>query len=218
MEPDFWRERWKAGAIAFHLAAPNPRLVEHASAIAPPAASRVLVPLCGKSVDLVHLAALGLEVVGVELVEDAARQFFAEQDLTPEISVVGPFTRYSHGGIAIFVGDFFESTPALLGGVFDAAFDRAAVIALPPSLRTRYATTLRSLLSPGAPVLIVLLTFDAPGGPPFSVSGDDLRALYPDDVLERVGSVEATAESPNLVARGATRVDEDTYALRLAKR
>ncbi len=42
------------------------------------AGSRVLVPLCGKSVDLLWLVGQGCDVTGVELSEIAVRAFFAE--------------------------------------------------------------------------------------------------------------------------------------------
>lgn len=215
MEPEFWRDRWNTGRIAFHLAAPNPRLVEHVGALGPGAGKRILVPLCGKSIDLAFLAAQGFDVVGVELVEDAARAFFVEQELEPSVTTTGSLVHYTAGSIAIVAGNFFETSVDRLGGAFDAVYDRAALIALPPSLRGTYATQVRSLVKPGATMLLVLLDFDAPDGPPFSVTEADARALYPDATFARLGSVDATADSANIVDRGATRVDEITLRVAL---
>jgi len=50
MTADYWLERWREGRTAFHLADANPRLIEHSVVFSE--ASRVLVPLCGKSADL----------------------------------------------------------------------------------------------------------------------------------------------------------------------
>jgi thiopurine S-methyltransferase len=208
MEPEFWRDRWDSGRIGFHLAKPNPRLVEHWKDVAAPSIRRVLVPLCGKSLDLAYLADQGLEVVGVELVEAAAQAFFAERGVVPDVTTVGPFTRYASGPIAILVGDFFEATAERLGGVFDAAFDRAALIALPPEMRARYVATLRSLLRPHAPILLVLLDHGTPSGPPFAIREEEARALHADARVECLGRVDAGAEE---AARfGTNRVEEIT--------
>jgi thiopurine S-methyltransferase len=143
MEPGFWIERWAEGRIGFHEGRPNQYLERHAARL--DGARRVLVPLCGKAVDLAYLASRGHEVVGVELVEDAVRAFFAEQDVTPAVQRRGGFVEYAAGGIAIFAGDVFATTRELLGPI-DGFYDRAALIALPPALRARYVPHLRGLV------------------------------------------------------------------------
>jgi thiopurine S-methyltransferase len=57
---DFWLERWREGRSGFDLAAVNPLLVEHCAVFSE--ATRVLVPLCGKSADLEWLVTQGYEV------------------------------------------------------------------------------------------------------------------------------------------------------------
>ncbi len=42
----------------------------------------IFLPLCGKSLDIPYLASLGLDVVGVEFVQDAIEQFFNENSIT----------------------------------------------------------------------------------------------------------------------------------------
>ena len=67
MEPEFWQERWARNQIGFHLSEVNPYLQRHWRQLAVAEGSKVLVPLCGKSLDLVWLASHGLRVMGVEL-------------------------------------------------------------------------------------------------------------------------------------------------------
>jgi hypothetical protein len=148
MDPDFWHSRWTAGQIGFHEGTPNAHLVAHVAVLG--ASRRVLVPLCGKSEDLVFLADHGHQVVGVELVESAVQAFFAEHGVTPLVSKEGSLTRYAAENITLLVGDFFATTPALLGPV-DALYDRAALIALPAPMRSAYAKHVRALLPPGSP-------------------------------------------------------------------
>src|SRR5262245_40223150 len=128
MDADFWFQRWREGRIGFHEGAPNRFLVKYGDRLT--GARRILVPLCGKTEDLAYLASRGHDVVGIELVEDAVRQFFAEHHLTPSITQRGPFTNYTAGAITIVVGDFFATSPDLVGSI-DAIYDRAALVALP---------------------------------------------------------------------------------------
>ncbi len=175
MEPDFWKSRWAAGQIGFHEGTPNQSLQQHGAHLQP--AKRVLVPLCGKSEDLAWLAAQDLEVVGVELVEDAVRAFFAEHGLDATVTKRGAVTSYRAKGITIFAGDFFAVTPTDVGEV-DAFYDRAALIALPAPVREKYVAHLRTLVKRG-----LLITVEYPqeklDGPPFSVPKDEVLRHYP---------------------------------------
>jgi thiopurine S-methyltransferase len=215
MEPTYWKERWSEGRIGFHEGRPNAHLVEHASFFE--GRRRVLVPLCGKTVDLAYLASRGLAVVGVELVEDAARAFFEEAGVPAHRTVDGPLARWEGAGIEIVCGDFFDVGASELGGTFDACFDRAAIVALPPDMRRRYVDHLRTLLSPGARVLLVSFEHDGPKEePPFSVDEAEIRALHRGASIEEVGDADVTATSPAIVGRGARVVRETVWRIELS--
>ncbi len=203
MDSNFWHSRWSTGQIGFHEGAPNAHLHKHAAALGE--GKRVLVPLCGKTEDLAFLAASGHEVVGVELVESAVRAFFAEHGVTPAVTSQGSFTRYQAERITIFAGDFFATTRELLGPV-DALYDRAALIALPQTMRGAYLKHVRALMPAGAPGLIVTVEYpqELMSGPPFSVTEAELRAGSPGVTLERVAEV--TAALARLT--GATGVEK----------
>lgn len=214
MQPDYWLERWREGRIGFHRAEANPRLIEHHQRALGPTL-RVLVPLCGKSADLEWLAVQGHEVVGVELSELAAQAFFSERGIEPVRSEHTPFVGYSHGAITIWVGDFFAATSELTGHC-DGVYDRAALIALPEALRARYVAHLPSLLAPKARMLLVTLDYDAEGGPPFSVSPREVNERYGAKRVTVLGSVDARAEAPGPIERGASFVRENSYLIELA--
>jgi thiopurine S-methyltransferase len=193
MDPDFWKGRWREGKIGFHEGAPNAYLRQHLSALGP--ARRVLVPLCGKAEDLAFLASDeggAREIVGVELVEDAVRAFFAEHGWTPSREDRGALVRYTHGRISLFAGDVFAATPALLGPL-DGWYDRAALIALTPELRARYVAQVRSLLSGGAHGLVVTVAYPQGlrAGPPFSVPDEELLAHLAGCDVRRLASAKA---------------------------
>ena len=186
MDRSFWITRWTEGRIGFHEGSPNTLLAQHAARLPGP---RVLVPLCGKSEDLAYLASLGHEVVGIELVEDAVRAFFAEHAITPTITRRGELAIYAAEAITLIAGDLFAVTPADVGPI-SAIYDRAALIALPPDLRRRYVEHLRALTSPGTPALLITLEYpqDQLAGPPFAVMEAEVRARY--------AGVELLAERP----------------------
>jgi len=93
-------------------------------------------------------------------------------------------------GLEIYLGDIFELTAEILGGV-DAVYDRAALIALPDEMRKRYTPHLLNITK-AAPQLLLCLEYDQGliGGPPFSVSSDEVHWHYRDycelELLERM--------------------------------
>lgn len=217
MDPEFWRERWRTGKIGFHKDVPNAHLVEHHARLVGHVSSgvrpRVLVPLCGKSVDVAYLAEQGADVVGVELVRSAAEAFFEERRLAPSATRDGPHVRLEAATIEIVVSDFFDVTPAELG-TFDGVWDRAALVALPPELRARYAPHLASFVAPGGQLLLVTLVFDGPPvGPPHSVPDAEVRALFGAHFsLELLSDQELLGESPRFRERGVTMLGERVWA------
>ena len=78
-----WHDRWATGRTGWHETDGNAGLRAHWNFDA----RRVLVPLCGKTPDLVWLAKRGHEVVGVELSDIAIREFFAEHSRLDAVEV-----------------------------------------------------------------------------------------------------------------------------------
>lgn len=173
-----WLERWREGRIGFHRTDTHPALMRHWSSLDMPVGAKVLVPLCGKSLDMRWLADQGHPVLGIELAEEAIEQFLAEGKGDVSRYRQGHFRVYRQANVELWCGDFFHLhiDQAL---EFQAFYDRAALIALPPATRQRYAFHLSQLLPPNAQGLLITLTH--PGGPeigpPFSVSEKEVRQL-----------------------------------------
>jgi thiopurine S-methyltransferase len=183
MQSDFWRDRWREGKIGFHEGKPNDFLQRYGARLA--GCRRVLVPLCGKSDDLAYLAAQGHEVVGVELVEEAVKQFFVEHAIAPEVTRREPFAVYRANALTIFAGDFFATTAELIGPI-EAIYDRAALVALPRDMRAKYVAHVRAIAPSARTTLLVSLEYpeDAMEGPPFCVAEAEVRTLYADKKIE----------------------------------
>lgn len=217
MNPDFWRERWENREIGFHRDAAHPYLTRFWPTLGIAPGSRVFVPLCGKSNDLLWLRAQGHEVVGVEVSPIAVREFFEENRLTPSVSTVDSFQLYECDGIRLYCGDFFALTVPHLDGV-SAVYDRAALIALPPEMRERYARHLLQLLPSGAQTLLV--AFEYPqhemSGPPFNVNSAEVSALFGAQcTIELLLEADILAQEPRFRDKGVTRLKEVVYALRV---
>ena len=80
MQPEFWQKRWADNQIGFHQAQISPYLQRHWSQLNLADNAQVLVPLCGKSLDMLWLAGQGHRVLGVELSRKAAEDFFMHDD------------------------------------------------------------------------------------------------------------------------------------------
>ena len=123
-----WHERWRDGRIGFHLPATHRALMKHKNSLlgegvtSPPELSkRVFVPLCGKAVDMLWLAACGHRVYGVDLSGVAARDFFDRAGLprtttTADAMVTERWSAgvkrvHTSGNIAIVEGDLFSIRP-----------------------------------------------------------------------------------------------------------
>ena len=81
-DQEFWHNKWASNQIGFHLDDVNPLLPAFWQYTNPKREDTVLVPLCGKSEDLIWLATKHDEVQGVELSLIAVRAFFAEHFYT----------------------------------------------------------------------------------------------------------------------------------------
>ncbi|MBC7479288.1 MAG: thiopurine S-methyltransferase [Pseudorhodobacter sp.] len=178
MESEFWLDRWQQGRTGWQQGEPGPFLVQNFATLALPPKARVFVPLCGATPDIGWLRAQGYAVVGAELSGLAIDKVFDALDVTPQVMTLGPLQRHSAPGIDLFQGDIFDLTPQMLGPV-DAVHDRAALFALPPDTRRRYAAHLVTLTAT-APQLLTCLDYTAPPdqGPPFSVPPDEVARLY----------------------------------------
>ena len=186
---DEWIERWRIGRTGWHEAQGNRNLKEHWRGTG----KRVLVPMCGKTPDLLWLEEQGNDVTGVELSELAVRAFFEENELDFDRSE-GTLTRYSaiDRRVTLYCGDFFE----FHAGEFDAHYDRGALVALIADLRPRYAQHTTSLLTPDAAQLLITVEYDQSvcDGPPFALGENEIRGYWPR--AKKVASVDDTANAP----------------------
>jgi len=179
METEFWQDKWKKNQIGFHQPSVNQYLPTYWHHLDLTANSRIFVPLCGKTLDMLWLSEQGHSVLGVEISALAISRFFNENALVPQSYRQGSFERWQAEKISILHGDFFQLGVTDIEGV-NGIFDRAALIALPPELRQQYAQHLQHIFLEMPNMLLITLEYDQNkmAGPPFSVTEQDIRHLY----------------------------------------
>lgn len=214
MEPAFWHKRWADDQIGFHQAKVNRYLQAYWASLALAPGSRVLVPLCGKSLDLAWLAGQGHRVLGVELSQRAVESFFAGHGLTPQVTRQGAFEVWRSDEVELWCGDFFALQAQDLA---DCAglYDRAALIALPPPMRERYMALLSALLPTSCKGLLVTLDYDQAliDGPPFSVPDDEVRRGFKGWQVNEQEAPQIIEQSPKFQAAGVSSLLERVYRL-----
>jgi thiopurine S-methyltransferase len=215
MNSEFWLENWKQNKIGFHQNSINPHLMAFWRQLKLPLDSQVLVPLCGKSLDLLWLKQEGHDVLGVELSELAASQFFSENDLAHNLSEQDGFISYQAESLIFLQGDFFRLTADHLRNV-QGVFDRAALVALPDELRRSYAQHLSNNLPETAKLLLITFEYDQTqlSGPPFSVRESEVHALYQDRFeIKRLLVQDVLENYPQFRDLGLSSLEEKVYLL-----
>jgi thiopurine S-methyltransferase len=216
MDPEFWHARWTANEIGFHQQEINDHLRRHWHGLGLPAGSRILVPLCGKSLDMLWLREQGHAVAGIEISALAVAAFFRENTLSPVVHEESGYSRWSLDGIDIYCGDFFRLQPDQLG-VLEGCYDRAALIALSPEQRVHYTAHLAGLLPPASRGLLVTLEYPEAemSGPPFAVSPLEVREHYCESFdVSHLEQFDALAAEPRFRETGLSTLTEHVWGLR----
>ena len=179
MDVNFWHEKWKNNQIGFHSPQVNAKLTQFADQAGIQPNTRVFVPLCGKSLDLMWLKNRGCRVTGVELSPIAIESFYSETQLKFTKQETSECLQYNSGRITLFQSDFFQLSAEILQET-DVIYDRAALIALPADLRKKYVAKLDQYFP--SEITILLITLEYPqnemNGPPFSVTEEEVNELY----------------------------------------
>jgi thiopurine S-methyltransferase len=215
MDINFWHARWQANQIGFHQNEINSYLVRYWPSLQLVPQSRVFVPLCGKTLDMIWLLDQGHTVVGNEISQLAVEAFFAENRLTPDNRQETGFTRWSCDRIEILCGDFFRLTLSDIGRI-DALYDRAALIALMPAQRARYAARITEILEPQTPLLLITLDYEQQQmpGPPFAVSANEVSNLYRNEFsVEQLAHTDIIEARPQYREKGLNTLYESVYRL-----
>ncbi len=216
MERKFWLDKWEANEIGFHLSDYHPLLQKYFPKLYSDV-KKVFVPLCGKSRDMAYFESQGSEVIGCELSELAAQNFFAELyplSQEPVKSVAwSKGASYAKNNINILTGNIFDLTTNELKNI-TFIYDRASIVALPDKLRVQYVAHLRAIFS-HAKMLLITLDYDQNimSGPPFSVNPNEVEQLYSFAKIEQLQRSNIIDQETNFKNKGLEAFYETAYAI-----
>lgn len=204
MEKDYWQSRWQNRSIEFDQKEPNLFLKEFFNDLKLKPHSTVFVPMCGKSVDMLWLMRQGYNLLGIELNLVACREFFEQNKLHYKESEKDNFHILTSENITLYSGDFFNFNKAMLGEIA-AVYDRAALVALPETMRKQYVEHLKGMLTADVPVFLITAAYNQNemNGPPFSVDKNEVEAHYGHDFkITQLHDEIAKELPPHLKAKG----------------
>lgn len=210
-----WLQCWREQRTDFHQIEVNPLLDRFWPSLALARGSRVFVPLCGKSLDMIWLAQQGHEVVGVELSPLAVEDFFRENGLSPVRRRQGQFTVWSCGRLSVLCGDYFALTAGDIGK-FDTVYDRAALTALPENIRGQYVAQLMRLVQRSAKMFLLTIEDAADGATLKQAVGvdEEIVALYSAGFEIDLAYVESVFETdPGSPEQAQRRAEYKVYRL-----
>jgi len=222
MDSEFWHSKWKKNQIGFHLNEVHPLLQKHFDNIFSDSPS-VFVPLCGKTLDMRYLFSQQKSVIGCELSDIAANDFFAIEKEEGSLNIASKEAykvfeiEKESQSLKILVGDYFDlsnssdSDPELFSQC-QSIYDRAALIALPEYLRERYVEHLRRLL-PQAKMLLITLDYDQSkmSGPPYSVEPSEIEKLFSFATVEVLKRSDIIEDEPQFKGKGLSHFYQTAY-------
>jgi SAM-dependent methyltransferase len=168
-----WDTSYHDGPAPWDIDRPQPAVVRLASEGR--FAGRVLDAGCGTGENTLHVASLGLELLGIDVAETAvamARAKAAERGLEAEFAVADALH------------------PERLGRTFETVLDSALFHTFDAGERAEYAASLASVVERGGTVYVLCFSDEGRDCGPHPVSQEELRAAFASGNAWDVVSVE----------------------------
>ena len=180
-----WTQRWEAGDTDWQRDKVRDIVVKWYDRMTNKGElKRILVPLCGKSQEMIFLHERGHEVVGIEISYKGCEEFFQENNIKFSVKVdansgAEHILISDDSRITLYQGDLYAINKEYIK-TFDAILDWNSFLAIDPSMREVYVSTLTCLLKPNGRML--LNTYEYPreefAGPPCAINLSEVEKLY----------------------------------------
>lgn len=179
MEISYWKSRWRKNNIGWHVNNVYPLLPEIWPLLSLTSNPRVLVPLCGKSLDMSWLAQQDCYVTGVEVSQQALQEFIDSQSEEFYHDSSHGFTIYKSTSFELWQGDFFKLPGDKIPDL-DLVYDKASFVALPPEMRKQYTQKILELCGKSTHILLQTFEYNQEEmtGPPFSIPEDEINKMF----------------------------------------
>lgn len=201
-----WTDLWKNEKQAWHSDSVDEYLMKYLERCGwrEEAYFNVLVPLCGKTVDIKWLLDRGCRVFGVEGVEQAVEALFHQHNLTYTIAPLqhnDSLYQCESLPLKVFKCNFFDF-PKYNTEKFEMVWDRGSFGSVQPCFRNKYVEVLKQAYASNFHHLISTLTYDQAeytGGAPYSVDLQTTKQTFGDtistELLERIECLEYARKS-----------------------
>ncbi len=212
MKKDFWLNKWNENSIGFHRSDFHPNLIKNISRFEE-LEKTILVPLCGKTLDMIYLKDQGFKVVGIEFSKKACEEFFKENNISYDEIKQGDYIQFRSKNIDLYCGDYFKFIPS---EKLNYAYDRAAIVALDPDTRKSYADQYAKLLNPGGKLLMLTFEYDQSKcqGPPWSTEEYFIYEYFEKEFdIEILESEEIEVGNPRMRESGIETATQKSYLL-----
>jgi len=161
----FWAERYATATTPWERTAAHPAFAAWQDAGLFAAGAHIIVPGCGRSVEVVELARLGLTVTAIEFVDETLEW---QQARLTEAGLSANLVRAD--ALA-----WRPDTPA------DLIYEQTFLCAIHPRARLAYEDAVHAWLKPGGRLLALFMQKAEMGGPPYSCALDAMHTLFPDE-------------------------------------
>jgi SAM-dependent methyltransferase len=172
--PGFWEVAYQQDQTGWDLGQAAPPFVALLAGDDAPPPGRLLAPGCGRGHDALLFARHGFDVTGVDFAPSAVEAAMAA---AREAGLPATFVE----------ADLFTLGRRWPGG-FDYVAEHTCFCAIDPARRPEYVEVVRDLLRPGGELLAIFYAHGRPGGPPYTTSAAEIRALFaPRFVIDSLG-------------------------------
>lgn len=169
---EFWSQVWDEGTIRFHQNSYNTEMIKYFKDV-DLKDKTVLIPLAGKTKDILFFLEKGALVTAIEFCEPAIISFFEENNMA-----------YKKHGYSFFADnltfhamDFFDFNTEK---PFDVLFDRASQVVFNKTERPRYFQHMSKLIDQNS--MLLLFSIDHDGsfeyGPPHKIPKEEIITAY----------------------------------------
>lgn len=158
-----WETRFRDGHTPWERGGLHPALARWAATGAVRAGRSIIVPGCGRALEPLELARLGLNVTAADLSATALAWQRAQ------FNAAGLDAELVEGDVLAWRPD----EPA------DLVWEQTFLCAIPPALRADYERAVHAWLKPGGALLALFMQKAERGGPPYGCALDAMRALFP---------------------------------------
>lgn len=169
---EFWSQIWEEGVIRFHQGNYNLEMINYFKDFDLKNKS-VLIPLAGKTKDILYFLEKGAEVTAIEFYGPAVVSFFEENNIS--------YKKHGHSyfsdNLTFHAMDFFQLST---DKPFDVLFDRAAQVVFNQEDRPKYFEQISKLIDKNTLLLLFSIDHDGPFsyGPPYKIPKEEIMTAY----------------------------------------